>query len=634
MTIKEIAALAGVSISTVSKIINNKDLNINPETRNRVLKIVKEYNYTPYGMIKNTSSSKNFVLGVLLCNSGESPLMLNGILAAAQENGYSVMVLDSQNSVNTELKNISVLCKNNVDGVIWEPVQEDSVLHEHYLNDLNIPVCYINNKISTDEYYIDFAQMGYFMAQKLIEYKHSKIACIIKKSSRRSQLVLEGFKKCLYDNQIAYNDKMVFSVEDEDYIQKIITHEISGIICSHFASALVLYGNMTKLRHYIPSDLSLVSLKDDARDPLPYPKISTVSIPYKSFGSHVCQCLIAECEKSSMHMPPFSPDYVFDNEDSLSSPYYYRTKKIVVVGSINIDCTFNVDFLPQAGKTTKILNSAVTLGGKGANQAIGVSKLGREVSLIGRIGNDPDSDFIFNVLEEQRVSTQGIHRDSNTPTGRAYIYIENHGESSITVLSGANGNLTPDDIIKQQHLYRNAGYCLLSAELPLPVIIEAARTGRKYGAQNILKPATLKNLPEELIENIDIFIPNRKEAATLCPHYNTIEDQADYFGKKGIPVVIITLGHKGCYLRTPDKTSYYPASAFTSIDSTGGADAFIAALASYMAKGFSLEKSVQIANYAAGFCVSRLGVSQALVDQITLETHIGRLDPALMVLKS
>ena len=160
MTIKEIASLAGVSISTVSKIVNNKDENINPETRSRVLKIVKEYNYTPYGMVKNISSAKSFLLGVLLRTASQTNLMLNGILQAAQEQGYNVLLLDSLNSADTELKHITSLCKNNVDGVIWEPVEENSSQHEHYFAEQNISVCYINGAETLPAYNIDFEKMG------------------------------------------------------------------------------------------------------------------------------------------------------------------------------------------------------------------------------------------------------------------------------------------------------------------------------------------------------------------------------------------------------------------------------------------------------------------------------------------
>ena len=104
MTIKEIAKLAGVSISTVSKIVNNKADNINIETRNRVLKIVKEYNYTPYGTAKNISNAKTFVIGVLLRHSTLLNLMLKGIMDMAQKHGYNVLLCDSMDSEEKELK--------------------------------------------------------------------------------------------------------------------------------------------------------------------------------------------------------------------------------------------------------------------------------------------------------------------------------------------------------------------------------------------------------------------------------------------------------------------------------------------------------------------------------------------------
>ena len=632
MTIKEIASLAGVSISTVSKIVNNKDQNINPETRSRVLKIVKEYNYTPYGMVKNISNAKRFLLGVLLRTASQTNLMLNGILQAAQEQGYNVLLLDSLNSADTELKHITSLCKNNVDGVIWEPVDENSPQHEHYFAEQNISVSYINAPYTLPAYNIDFEKMGYLLTQKLLEYKHSKIACLVKEKSRRSGMVFEGFKKCLFDNQIPYHKKMKLYISDPACCSRILSHGFSGIVSSHFASSLILYEQMNKLHYYVPSDLSLVSLKDDVREAISFPHISSIKIPYREFGYYVCRNLIQKCEKKETAEPEYTfvSQCDFDNEDSLDIPSFFRGKKIVVVGSINTDITFNVDWLPQAGKTTTILSSTTTLGGKGANQSVGAAKLGREVSLIGEIGNDTDSTFIFDILEKEQVATQGVHRDMKAQTGKAYIYIERDGEGTITIMSGVNGNLSPADIQKRQHLFENAGFCLLSTEIPIQTVLEAAKTARKYGAKNIVKPAALKSIPEQLLQNTDIFIPNRKEAAALCPKYNTVEEQAEYFYQKGIKTVIITLGHEGCYLKTEDNAKYFPAADFISIDTTGGADAFISALASFLIEGYSLEKSIRIATYAAGFCVSRQGVVPALVDHNTLETHIKKLEPELL----
>ena len=181
-----------------------------------------------------------------------------------------------------------------------------------------------------------------------------------------------------------------------------------------------------------------------------------------------------------------------------------------------MDLTFIVNRLPQAGKTTEILTSVISVGGKGVNQSVGAAKLGREVALIGKLGNDFDSSLILNTLEKERVTASGIYRDINMPTGKAYIYTGEDGESTITVLSGANQNLMPEDIQNQRHLFANAGFCLLSTEIPISAVLEAARIARESDVKVILKPAVLQAIPDELLSLTDIFIPNQKEAAALC----------------------------------------------------------------------------------------------------------------------
>lgn len=132
MNIKEIAHLAGVSTSTVSKIVNQKDESISSETRERVLKIVKEYNYTPYASA-TASPAKTWILGILLRSSVSLDSTLDGIIQTAQSNGYSTLVYNSYSDMEQELKNITSLCKNNVDGIIWEPVSKESLKYITHL---------------------------------------------------------------------------------------------------------------------------------------------------------------------------------------------------------------------------------------------------------------------------------------------------------------------------------------------------------------------------------------------------------------------------------------------------------------------------------------------------------------------
>lgn len=633
MTIKEIAQLAGVSTSTVSRIVNNKDQNINPQTRSRVLKIVKEYNYTPYGDVKNISGTKKFVIGVLLRSISEvSSLMLEGILETAQEFGYTIMLLNSQNSLETEAKHITAFCKNNVDGVLWEPVSDESCRYLDQLTRQDIPFCFMNGCSEYPSYEMDFQSIAYELTQKLVDHKHTSIACLLPEGMRYGDSFLKGFQKCLYDHQIPYTGRMLISDASEDQITSLSRNNITGIVSADYQSALSLYEQIRRINFRIPSDFSLAAPKLTADFSSLMP-ISGILLPYREFGSYICGQLISRCEKISEEEPVYlyQTDWNFDHEASLDSPSFLRSKRFVVVGSINMDITFNVDQLPQAGKATNILNSAVVAGGKGANESVGIARFGHEVSLIGEIGNDGDATYLFDMLIRSGVHTEGIHRSKKNETGKAYIYIESGGESTISILPGANNALTAPILEERQHLFKDAGSCLISTEIPVEAAIKAAELAKKYGARTFLKPSILRELPESLVQHTDLFIPNRKEASLLCPINGTIEEQAEYFLSLGIPVVIITLGHDGCYLKTAEEARHFPAPSFTAIDTTGGADAFISSLASYLYDGYTLDKSIQIAMYAAGFCISRQGVIPALADKYTLETYIMKKAPELLL---
>ena len=284
MTINEIAKLAGVSASTVSKIINNKDQSINPETRERVLRIVKEYNYTPYGMIKSTSQAKTFLLALLFRYTGKANQLVSAVVHTAQKHGYSVLIFDSQNDPAEELKHITAICQKNADGVLWDPVNADSAKHAHYFEERGIQICYLNRAPLFPSYQIDFMHMGYTLTQKLIDFRHSRIACLMKENNPRSELVREGYRKCLYDNQIPYDHQLELYVTDEDCCSKMMTYHVTGIVSSHYAAALTLYEQLDQLHYNVPSDFSLVSLKNDISDAGAFPHISGLEIPYGKFG--------------------------------------------------------------------------------------------------------------------------------------------------------------------------------------------------------------------------------------------------------------------------------------------------------------------------------------------------------------
>ena len=200
----------------------------------------------------------------------------------------------------------------------------------------------------------------------------------------------------------------------------------------------------------------------------------------------------------------------------------------------------------------------------------------------------------------------------------------------ISILAGANNTLTPEDIQKRKRFFKNTGYCLIQSEIPLDTVAEACRVAHEYGAKTILKPSVCGHIPSEVLAQVDILIPNEDELNELCPDYASIEEKTAFLLECGIEIVIATLGERGCYVRCVNLDKYFPAVPFPSVDNTGASDAFISALASYLLYGYSLEEAVQIATYAAGFCISREGVVPSLIDRRSLETYIKQQEKSLI----
>lgn len=631
MNIKEIAQLAGVSPSTVSKIVNQKDKSISSETRERVLKIVKEYHYTPYAAA-TASLVKTWILGVLLRSSVSFDSTLDGIIQTAQDNGYSILVYNSYSDMDQELKNITSLCKNNVDGIIWEPVTKESLKHTAQFQNMSIPLLTIGPNGGDNSHMIPYEEAAYRITLELINKKHTDIACLLK-DGRRTSAFLNGYKKCLFDHHMKLDTDLIFYDLDDALIDKINTHSISGIISSHYQKALEFSQRMNMLGYQIPENISLISLKNDTVENLTFPSISEIStytILNADFGAYLCGKLIAEIEKRSAALHPFVHEFHLDNETTISIPYNLKTPKITVVGSINIDTYLNVPQLPHSGKTVSTSNYFVYPGGKGINQSIGATKLGLRVALIGNVGSDIDSDFIYKVLNEYGVESFGVKRNNQTKTGKAFIFVEASGHSMISILSGANDTLTPDDIQQRRRFFKDSGYCLIQSEIPLDTVVETCLVAHEYGAKTILKPSVCESIPPEVLSGVDILIPNEDELSELCPDQPSLQEKTAYLLECGIEIVIVTLGDKGCYLRTADTEKYFEAMPFTSVDKTGASDAFISAFVSYLLYGYSLDKAIQIATYAAGFCVSLEGVVPSLVDKRRLETYIKQKDSSLM----
>lgn len=630
MNIRDIAKLAGVSVSTVSKIVNKKDASISKETRERVLKIVHEYNYTPYSSTINSTTTTGSI-GILINSDKYTDNALNGMIEYAQQTGYSPIILNSLGDHKQELRNITSLCTKQVDGIIWDPINESSIKNLKHIETLNIPHVLLGKWKDEASYWVPYEEISYFLTEQLIEKKHKRIACIVREDKSKEHFI-NGYKKALFKYNLKFNDSMIINTLDFSINDFIIEKQISGFVSVDFYKSIELYNLTMQSGLKAPNDYSLLSIRNDTDIEFTnyQNSLSTVTINKTDFGAHICQALINLITKAE-EPKPFNEKMVLANTKSIGIPAENERSKVLVVGSINMDTYLYSSKLPHNGATNFLSNLSKRPGGKGLNQAIGTAKLGHQVRLIGCIGSDSDSNTMFQELNKNSVDTEGIIRSNETETGQAYISVESSGDSMISILPGANAELSPTFIKNKHELFSNVKYCLVQTEIPIDAVEMTCTLATENAVKTILKPSASKKIPDSLLAKVDYLIPNEEELTSLCADYETIEEKADFLISKGVGNVIVTLGKNGCFLKNSKQGKYFPAANFSAVDSTGASDAFISALSAYLLRDYCLEKAIQIAIYAAGFLVSRDGITTALVDRTTLESYIAKKEPQLLL---
>lgn len=291
-------------------------------------------------------------------------------------------------------------------------------------------------------------------------------------------------------------------------------------------------------------------------------------------------------------------------------------KKILVIGSVNMDLVTYVERIPSAGETINGLSFNKIPGGKGANQAVSASLAGCDVSMLAKVGNDSDGEKMEQVLKSYGVKTNFLV-DENEPTGVATIIIEkNTGENRIIVVKGANGTLSIDDVKKNINLIAEADIILMQLEIPLSTVAYAASIAHSLNKIVILNPAPAKMLSKELLSNVDYLIPNETELEILTGEISNSEVNIISAYKKlhhiGVKKLIVTLGKKGSLFI--DDNKIYPIKPYevNAIDTTAAGDCFNGVFASCLANGYNDLESLTYASYASSICVTRKGAIPSL----------------------
>ncbi|MGO3728972.1 ribokinase [Enterococcus viikkiensis] len=291
---------------------------------------------------------------------------------------------------------------------------------------------------------------------------------------------------------------------------------------------------------------------------------------------------------------------------------------ITVIGSINLDRTIRVKQMPKPGETmhTKEIFSAG--GGKGANQAVAAKRAEANTNFIGAVGNDEAGEMMLALLKEEGIVVTGVETLEKQATGQAYIIVDDQGENSIMIHSGANNAFTPKQVEEYKELIKASDFVIAQFESTLESTIEAFKIAREAGVKTILNPApALEKVPTELLEVTDMIIPNETETEILTGIKVTDEASlkaaADQLHQLGIEAVIITIGSKGAFYDVAGHSGIIPAFKVQAVDTTAAGDTFIGAMSSVLKKDFSnLAEAITFGNQASSLTVQRFGAQPSI----------------------
>lgn len=296
----------------------------------------------------------------------------------------------------------------------------------------------------------------------------------------------------------------------------------------------------------------------------------------------------------------------------MANPSYASTRPadVAVVGSANLDVVLRVAALPAPGETALASDRSLGPGGKGANQAAAAARLGAQVRFLAAMGVDPGRELLLSALDAAGVDTAGV-RASATPTGTAYVIVDDDGENQIVVEAGANSDLR-DLNDAELSLVSAARVVLAQLEVPVMTVTAALRRGREVGAMTILNAAPAMALPRSLTEIVDVLVVNEAEARAVAGGPASLPDALTTLTSQ-VQTVVVTLGAEGALIASAggDVTRVPAVPARRVVDTTGAGDAFCGAFAAAAARGLDPVAATRWATIAASLSVERPGAGSS-----------------------
>lgn len=300
--------------------------------------------------------------------------------------------------------------------------------------------------------------------------------------------------------------------------------------------------------------------------------------------------------------------------------------KILVIGSSNMDLVVQVPRCPAAGETLFGSSFTTNYGGKGANQAVAVARIGSGVTFMTKLGNDTFGQQMCQHFSEEGMDLTHILTDAESPTGTALITVEDKGENRIIVVPGANARLTENDVESLSAEINSCRFVLTQLEIPLPTVLHIAEMTSAAGKQLILNPAPARPLPDSLLQKVFLITPNETEAEILTgirvSDVESARRAALWFREKGVQQIVITMGSQGAFVFTDDFQGMVPAYKVKAIDTTAAGDVFNGALTVALSEGKTTADAARFGCAASALAVMRPGAQSSIPTRTEIDAFL------------
>ncbi len=517
MTIRDIARIAKVSPSTVSNIINKKDVLISPKTREHVLAVIGEYNYTPYQKVVEKLTPQTKLFGLLVPDIKNSfyAELLRGAEDCAQKHGCSIIVCNTDDDHGKEDKYIDILLQKKVEGFMIFPSGSHP---EKVLDKLGKSGAYavLLDKITDaprfPQLYIDDEAAAYHATKYLIEKKHRKIGCITSaKHNKPSVRRLAGYKKAMSEMGIALDESLICEgdftqASGEKWGKYLIEQGASAIFAFNDLMACGVYRAAIESNLGIPSDLSVIGFDDIYVSELLTPPLTSIKQPTYEMGKKAMELLIDMGAGKEDTQINHLFDVMLVKRGSVRMPKSEldNRKKLAVVGNLHMEIVGRVNQFPECGECQPTPEVQYLPSGLGSVMAISAAKLGGNVQMVGRVGADAYGKELRAFLGKNHVGLDGLTVDNTCETGFAMVSVTPDAKTREVMFYGANEAFSARQIERHMQIFAESEYCVIDAGIPAGVLSTVASVCEKRNCKTVL--CVTSPLSKDILETLQGYI--------------------------------------------------------------------------------------------------------------------------------